>query len=263
MGSERLRLLPRQVTTPGAPGASTALNFERHRTLYRARQRDTWRHRAPWLGVVAGVVLLLSVTANAVLGRWAALVVLAGAVLGVAAVGWRAVRLPIELARFRQQAADERETAKRLDRLSNAGYRVLHDRTVCANRGVRLNHVVIGPTGLFVVETRRVTGLVRVEAGVLWDGDLSLQGAMQRVWWIAEQVVSGLQAEAPQWNVVVIPRSTLHGSACPPGLVCEGVGVVPVQNLVRTLSAMAPTIGPMDVAYLGECAERAFPPAAG
>jgi hypothetical protein len=25
---------------------------------------------------------------------------------------------------------------------------------------------------------------------------------------------------------------------------------------------MAPTIGPMDVAYLGECAERAFPPAA-
>ncbi len=216
----------------------------------------------PWLGVVAGMVLLLSVTADAVLGRWAGLVVLAGAVFGVAAVGSRAVRLPIELARLRQQAADERETAKRLDRLSNAGYRLLHDRTLRANRGVRLNHVVIGPTGLFVIETRRVTGPVRVEAGVLWDGDLSLQGAMQRVWWIAEQVVSGLQAEAPQWNVVVVPRSTLHGSTCPPGLVCEGVGVVPVQNLVRTLSAMAPTIGPMDVAYLGECAERAFPPAA-
>jgi len=262
MGPERLRLLPRQVTAPGAPGASTALDFERHRTLYRARQRDTSRHRAPWLGVVAGVVLLLGVTADAVLGRWTGLVVLAGAVFGVVAVGWRAVRLPIELARLRQQAADERETAKRLDRLSNAGYRVLHDRTLCANRGVRLNHLVIGPTGIFVVETRHVTGPVRVEAGVLWDGDLSLQGAMQRVWWIAEQVVSGLQAEAPQWNVVVVPRSTLHGSTCPPGLVCEGVGVVPVQKLVRTLSAMAPTIGPMDVAYLGECAERAFPPAA-
>jgi len=88
---------------------------------------------------------------------------------------------------------------------------------------------------------------------------------MQRVWWIAEQVVSTLQGEAPQWAVLVIPRSALQGEGAevPEGVLsCEGVGGVALDGLVRNISAMAPTIGPMDVAYLGECAERAFPPEA-
>jgi len=262
MTPDRLRLSSRPATAPGAAGASTALDFERHRTLYRARQLDVWQGRARWIAAAALAVLLLALTAWVVLGAPAAGAVLLAAAVGVTVLIWRVVRLPEPLLHLQQQARAERGTARELDRLSDAGYRVLHDRMLSANHGVRLSHLVVGPTGMFFVETRRVSGPVRVTNGVLWDGDLSLQGAMQRVWWIAEQVVSALQVEAPQWKVVVVPRSALHGAELQAGLVSEGVGVVPADHLVRSISAMAPTIAPMDVAYLGECAQRAFPPAA-
>jgi len=264
MRADRLRLPTRSVATgPGAPGASAQKTFERQRTLYRARQHDVWRGRVRGVGASVAAVLVLAGVMQVLLGSVAAVMVLAVAALGVLFLAWKLARLPEELERLRSQARAERVTAARLDRLCDVGYRVLHDRTLASAPGVRLNHLVVGPTGIFLVETRRVTGPIRVSNGVLWDGALPLQGAMQRVWWIAEQVVSTLQGEAPQWNVLVIPRSALQGAEVPEDVqACEGVGVVAVENLVRNVCTMAPTIGPMDVAYLGECAERAFPPAA-
>jgi len=62
----------------------------------------------------------------------------------------------------------------------------------------------------------------------------------------------------------VDPRSALHGAEVPENVQsCEGVGVVALDNLVRNITMMAPALGPKEVAYLGECAERAFPPAVG
>ncbi len=265
MRVERFRLPTRSLATGhGHAGASTHETFERQRTLYRARQKDAWRARERGMAGVAAALLVLPVAAEVALGGWAALPVLVAAVAAMAVLTWQLVRLPPELARLRSQARAERVTAGRLDRLADVGYLVLHDRTLPSNPGVRLNHLVIGPTGIFFVETRRVAGPVRVGGGVLWDGQLPLQGAMQRVRWMAEQVVSTLQGEAPQWNVLVIPRSALHGAEVPENVQsCEGVGVVALDNLVRNITTMAPALGPMEVAYLGECAERAFSPAVG
>lgn len=264
MRAVRLRMPTRSLATgPGTPGASAQQTFERQRTLYRVRQQDLWRGRVRIAGALAVVALVLVGVAQVLFGSAAATALVILVAAGLVFLAWKLVRLPEELERLRSQARAERVTAARLDRLSDVGYRVLHDRTLPSAPGVRLNHLVVGPTGIFLVETRRVSGPVRVSNDVLWDGALPLQGAMQRVWWIAEQVVSTLQGEAPQWNVLVIPRSALQGAEVPADVQgCEGVGVVAVENLVRNICAMAPTIGPMDVAYLGECAERAFPPAA-
>jgi hypothetical protein len=66
-------------------------------------------------------------------------------------------------------AVGERRTAGELDELADAGYVVLHDRRI---RGTRANvdHVVIGPGGVFVVETKRMRGKLRVRGDTVIIG---------------------------------------------------------------------------------------------
>ena len=61
---------------------------------------------------------------------------------------WRAKS---ELKRFKQGRDGERIVAEQLEKMRASGYRVLHD--VVAG-DFNLDHVLIGPTGIFVVETK-------------------------------------------------------------------------------------------------------------
>lgn len=67
-------------------------------------------------------------------------------------------------------AAGERKTAKRLSRLDSR-YKVLHDRKV-SGRKWNIDHIVVGPTGVFAIETKNVKGRVAVK-----DGHLVVGGA--------------------------------------------------------------------------------------
>jgi hypothetical protein len=64
-------------------------------------------------------------------------------------------------------AEGERVTAGALDELTADGYRVLHDRRI---RGARANidHVVIGPGGVFVVESKRMKGKLRLRGDTVF-----------------------------------------------------------------------------------------------
>ena len=85
------------------------------------------------------------------------------AALGAAAVALTGAsfigRLPADAMRWRRHAAGERRSAELLEALEPAGYVVLHDRTV---PGIHPNidHIVIGPAGIFVIETRPLRGTV-------------------------------------------------------------------------------------------------------
>jgi hypothetical protein len=57
-------------------------------------------------------------------------------------------------------AEGERVTGRELDRLPD-GFRVLHDLRIPGSRA-NVDHVVIGPTGVFVVESKRMRGKLRV-----------------------------------------------------------------------------------------------------
>lgn len=56
-------------------------------------------------------------------------------------------------------AEGERELAEAL--LGVAGVRVLHDRRIPGTRG-NIDHVVVGPAGVFVVDAKRYVGLIKV-----------------------------------------------------------------------------------------------------
>jgi len=57
-------------------------------------------------------------------------------------------------------AQGERVTGRELDKLPD-GYRVLHDLRILGSRA-NVDHVVVGPTGVFVVESKRMRGKLRV-----------------------------------------------------------------------------------------------------
>jgi hypothetical protein len=90
--------------------------------------------------------------------------------LAVAAlVGWRLRFRPSEQARTWQRGAHgERRTARLLDRLTRDGYVVFHDLAVSGS-DANVDHLVIGPTGLFVIDSKQWTGSVHQSAdGLAW-----------------------------------------------------------------------------------------------
>src|SRR5438477_561951 len=65
---------------------------------------------------------------------------------------------------FRRGAAGERAVGERLDeRLADGHSVVLHDRRMPGGRG-NIDHLVVAPTGVYVVDAKDVQGKVRVAA---------------------------------------------------------------------------------------------------
>lgn len=57
---------------------------------------------------------------------------------------------------------DEIETARALDRLGRFGWRPVHDRALGASE---IDHIVIGPAGVFAIETVTLDGEIRIAKG--------------------------------------------------------------------------------------------------
>jgi hypothetical protein len=72
------------------------------------------------------------------------------------------VQRPQTLEAWRIGAEAERKTARYLDGLAEAGCIVLHDRKV-PGYGGNLDHVAVGPTGVWAIETKNLAGKVVIE----------------------------------------------------------------------------------------------------
>ena len=75
----------------------------------------------------------------------------------------RAERL-VRIGALRPSAGSARATARALTGLPS-GWTVLHDRVGPGRRGARIDHVVVGPGGVFVIATQSWAGTVSVEDG--------------------------------------------------------------------------------------------------
>lgn len=124
------------------------------------RQR-AWIRRIWWLLPVVGVlvgsapVLVALVVARDHLAFFGGV----GLGAGVAFVVGLLMSPPAHIERWRQGAEGERATAKALRPLTNAGWVVVHDiQTGRAN----MDHVLVGPPGVFMLETKNLGGLASV-----------------------------------------------------------------------------------------------------
>ena len=105
---------------------------------------------------------------------------------GLVAAAVSAVRAGPHLAARRPR---ERRTARLLDRLVRDGYVVFHDLAVPGNASANVDHLVIGPSGVFVIDSKQWSGSVHQGAdGLAWHNHYRLDRTLETVRWEAETV---------------------------------------------------------------------------
>jgi hypothetical protein len=131
---------------------------------------------------------------------------------------------------------------------------VPHDLAVPGSR-TNLDHLVIGPGGVFVVDSKHYRGRLHLDpSGRLWHGRSPLTAVLRTVSFEADRAAQVLAD--PQ---VVVPIVAVHGAQVPWGkVVVEGVPVVPGRRLPSMLRTLPAVLGPERVASLADQARVRF-----
>jgi Nuclease-related domain len=157
-----------------------------------------------------------------------------------------------------EESAAERATANALEALPRDRWRVLHDVPWPGRPQVVAEHVVVGPAGAFVIDTKNWAGAVSVRAGVLRLDKYSRQGAVTHLAEAAKAFSAQLRAaRCPVRPVLCLVRPEPVLSYCDGVLVCSTANVVEllqsqrrvladvhVQRLARDLAAPTPSLAP-------------------
>jgi hypothetical protein len=81
---------------------------------------------------------------------------------------YRFVKALPEVRRLKQGEAGEKVVGEYLERLREQGYRVFHD---VLSDGFNIDHVLIGPAGVFTIETKTWSKPAKGEAVIEFDGE--------------------------------------------------------------------------------------------
>ena len=135
---------------------------------------------------------------------------------------------------------------------------VLHDLAVPGSPA-NLDHMVIGPGGVFVVDSKQYRGRLRLDpSGRLWHGRYLLTAVLRAVSFEADRAARVLAD--PQ---VVVPIVAVHGAQVPWGkVVVGGVPVVSARRLPSMLRELPAVLGREWVAGLADQARVRFHAAA-
>jgi hypothetical protein len=233
----------------GRPGGSAQARWRR----MRATEWAAWTRTMPWR--VAAILGLAA--AGGLLGGL--LVPRLGLVLGglaAVAAGWGLWFRPSPGAvAWRRGAAGERRTARLLHPLGRRGWVVLHDLAVPGSR-VNIDHLLIGPGGVFVIDSKQYRGRLRLDpSGRVWHGRYPLTPTLRAVSFEADQAAQVL----PDPGMAVVPIVTVHGAQVPWGkVVIDGVPVVSARRLPSMLGQLPVVLGPERVTWLADQARVCF-----
>jgi hypothetical protein len=232
----------------GAPegaraGASAQAEFERRSVGRRLRRLVS---QLVALAALAGAMIL------AMRGTTDALAAAAGSVVLGTIIATLLVRPDRDIERWQRGADGERATAELLDHLPRR-FAVSHDLAVPGSRRANIDHLVVGRTGVFVVDSKAYRSRLRFRRGVLWAGEWPVDTGLAA--WEAERVAGLL-------DVAVVPLVAVHGSGLRRrGVVAGGVRVVPASRLVRTLKRGRRRLRKADIAALAAAARAGLRPA--
>jgi hypothetical protein len=218
----------------GRPGRSALAQYRRRRS----EELAGWTRGLAWrASLVAAAGLVSDVLAAQAGVPGGGLAGLAVAVL----VGWRLRFRPSEQARgWRRGAHGERQTARLLDRLGREGYLVFHDLAL-PDSPANLDHLVIGPSGVFVVDSKQWTGSVQQSAdGLVWHNHYRLDRTLATVRWQAETL--GRLLGVPAAPLICIHGADVQGG----GLRAQGVAIVPA-TLLRSALGYDQVLSEVDV----------------
>ncbi|MDR6414581.1 nuclease-related domain-containing protein [Pseudarthrobacter sulfonivorans] len=150
-------------------------------------------------------------------------------------------------------AVGERVVADRLSLLMPHGWYLLHDVHWPGRPKANLDHVLVGPGGVVVVDAKNWTGEVRVSAGVLWQGRFartqSVEGALAQCAAVASVL-------APPHRRFVRPLICLAGQPDVFAITSADVAVAGADRVVDAVLALPPVLDQQTVvglyAHLGQ-----------
>jgi hypothetical protein len=224
---------------------------------FRRRSAGRW-----WRQPVSRVLAVSGLVAVALLvlrGRADGFALVVAAVAAGATGLARRVRPERDPERWLRGAEGERSTAELLSALPRR-FVVRHDLAVPGSRA-NIDHLVIGPSGVFVIDSKAYRSRLRVRRGSAWAGSWAVDTGS--VAWQAERLEQAL-------GVTVVPVVAIHGSGLRRRAVVDGgVRVLPASRLVRAITGRRffrrsfRRFGRWDVRAVTAMADELLQPAAG
>jgi Nuclease-related domain len=243
------------LNSNGHPGGSAMAQYRRRRAV----DRRTWQATLPQRlasVLAAGVTAALATALLAGPGPAR----LTGPIAALA-LAWllRFRPSPATLA-WRHGAEGERRTARLLAPLERHGYKVFHDLALPGSAG-NVDHLVVGPTGVFVIDTKCYRGQLRYTGGQLWHGGRTLDRTLATLWWEATQVAETL-GFGPDLHIY--PVLCVHPARLPwhRELLVDGVPVLAAAALRPALQVIRQALSPEQVALIARHVRAGFQPAA-
>jgi Nuclease-related domain/Topoisomerase DNA binding C4 zinc finger len=243
----------------GAPAdISARITYERRLARHRAKVRLR-RTRVVLLGgsaVVGGIVVgLLGPTIHRTLGFFGWSVAAAAAIWAIGEL-WS---VPAEIKAWRTGALGEERTAKALADLEAEGFVVLHDRRKPGSRE-NIDHVIVGPTGVFVVETKSYSGPLSVQGDDVYVGGRRRTDIVHQAKTEAEVVRAILEIAGEK--LPVTPILCVHRAELPLlKAEVQGIRVVNERGLVRLLRRPMQPLDPKTVRQIADLLNRELRPA--
>ena len=122
------------------------------------------------------------------------------------------LRLPFESLVWAKGIEGERKAAEYLAPLEADGFIVLNNRRIPGSKG-DIDHIVIGPTGIFPIETKNWSGRLAVRNDRLFVGEQDRTWALEQLYREALAVQVALNEELTRHRVTVTPILCAIGGA--------------------------------------------------
>ena len=242
--------------TPVAPvaGESAQARFERERT----ERSERVRRVAPFLGSIGlllafGSFFLLLFSTGEI--RFGAI----GGLLSIGVFLFLIVRLPPEVMYWGQGAEGERRVGARLDELQALGFVTLYDRRI-VGRGGNIDAVSVGPTGVYVIESKWRSRNVEITNGRLDIGGRTQSDPVAQV---AEQALHVQIAIAQAMNrhrLTVVPVLCFANRKVEGGDRAGGVLTLSEATIAKRLAAEPGVLTSEEVQELAKLLDQALPP---
>lgn len=173
-----------------------------------------------------------------------------------------AVFVPSATAAWGAGAEGEQRTGGALEQLKAEGFVILHDRAIPGS-SANIDHIVIGPPGIAVVETKSYRGRLRVRGGEVYvNGYRRTDKTVGEVVVEAAAVSRVLRGVPQRRGAIVRPILCIHRADLPFFAVsARGVPIVDGRGLVRMLRKAPPQLSPDDVKLLARLLDDRLRPA--
>ena len=228
------------------PGGSARAKFQD----LESKHIEAVNRRRPWIigrGVAIGTVGLVLALLGGSLGILGASLVFLAVVWTIAAL----VVLPDGVRAWRTGAVGEEMTAAALATLPAGAFVVLHDRRKPGSRA-NIDHVVIGPTGAWVVETKNYAGSISVRGNELWIAGRRKTGFIDQVKGQAA-AVSTVLGSVPVLPIICVHRADFSLLSRPE---LRGVRIVGPSGLLDAITGAPVVLRPDEVASLARLADQ-------